>query len=146
MKIGALLFFTLFFNFLNPLSHALASTDIYKYVDKEGNITFTNRRISNGQKVSIASFSKNTGHSNARSKLSPSKTTTPTERDTMRRQILEKELAVEEKLFIETQNSLVEMNNYEKAETTPGKSVQLKNRLFMHQRNITALRKELSKL
>ncbi|MGV8713029.1 MAG: DUF4124 domain-containing protein [Nitrosomonas sp.] len=145
MKIGALLFITLFFYFLNPLPHALAGTDIYKYVDKDGNITFTNRRINNGQKVSIASFSKNTGHSNSRSKLSPSKTTTPTERDTMRRQILEKELAMEEKLFTETQNSLDEMNNYEKAETTSGKSVQLKNRLFMHQRNITALRKELSK-
>jgi len=145
MKIGALLFITLIFNFLYPLPDALAGTDIYKYVDKDGNITFTNRRISNGQKISIASFSRNTGQPSARSKLSQSKSASSTERDTMRRQILEKELVMEEKLFTETQNSLVEMNNDGSA-SLPEKSVQLKNKLFMHQRNIAALRKELNKL
>ena len=146
MKIGALFLITLFLNVLNPLPHAIAGADIYKYVDKDGNITFTNRRISNGQKISIASFSRSTVQPGVRSKLSQSKSAPLAERDSLRRKILEKELAMEEKLFTETQNSLVEMDNNWSTGTPPEKSVQLKNKLFTHQRNIAALRKELGKL
>ncbi|WP_240143475.1 DUF4124 domain-containing protein [Nitrosomonas sp. JL21] len=135
----------MFFILLKP-SHAVAGADIYKYVDKDGNITFTNRRISNGQKISLASFSRNAGQSLSRSKHSPSKITSNNERDITRRQILEKELATEEKLFTETQTSLTQIKDNENTGILPEKSVQLKNKLFLHQRNIAALRKELSKL
>ncbi len=130
----------------NPLSYAIADTNIYKYVDKDGNITFTNRRINNAQKISIASFSRGAEPSNVRSKSSQVRTVSQIERDTMRRQILEKELAVEENLFTETQNSLAQMNSNTNVNSPPEKSVQLKNKLFLHQRNISALKKELSKL
>lgn len=145
MKIGALLFVTLFFILLNAPLKAVAGADIYKYVDKDGNITFTNRRISNGQKITLASYSKNVGQQSARSKLSQS-SASPAERDTTRRQILEKELAMEEKLFSETKNFLAQVDNPENAGTPTEKSVQLKNKLFTHQRNIAALRRELGKL
>jgi hypothetical protein len=129
----------------NSLSYA--GTNIYKYVDKDGNITFTNRRISNAQKISITSFSgDNKQSSESLSKSSRVKDTTQKERDVMRRQILEKELETEEKLFIDTQNFLLKISNTEKSNHYQEKSVQLKNKLFLHQRNIAALKKELAKL
>ena len=127
---------------LSSLSPAIAGTDIYKHVDKDGNITFTNRRINNAQKVSIASFSRNTEQSGSPSQSPRVKNTTQTERDTMRRQILEKELVTEERLFSDTQSSLLQIGNH--AESS--QIVQLRNKLFSHQRNIAALKKELAKL
>ncbi|MGV8713423.1 MAG: DUF4124 domain-containing protein, partial [Nitrosomonas sp.] len=82
MKIKAL-FILLILILLDSLSNAIAGTNIYKHVDKDGNITFTNRRISNAQKISIASFSRNTEQSGSQSK-SRVKDTTQKERDTMR--------------------------------------------------------------
>ncbi|PXW85497.1 hypothetical protein C8R34_11949 [Nitrosomonas sp. Nm84] len=144
MKTKAL-FILLILILLNPLSNVIAGTSIYKHVDKDGNITFTNRRISNAQKISIASFSRNTEQSGSHSKFRV-KNTTQKERDTMRRQILEKELASEEKLFSETQSSLLQINSNMESSNYQEKSVQLKNKLFLHQRNIAALKKELAKL
>jgi hypothetical protein len=44
MKTGTLLIlFALIL--LSSISQAIAETNIYKHVDKDGNITFTNRRI-----------------------------------------------------------------------------------------------------
>lgn len=143
MKIKAL--FILLIIILNPSSNAIAGTNIYKHVDKDGNITFTNRRISNAQKISIASFSRNTEQSGSQSK-SRVKDTTQKERDTMRRQILEKELVSEEKFFSDTQNSLLQINSNVESSNYQEKSVQLKNKLFLHQRNIAALKKELARL
>ena len=131
---------------LSSLSHAIAGTDIYKHVDKDGNITFTNRRINNAQKVSIASFSRNTVQSGSPSQSLRVKDTTQKERDTMRRQILEKELVTEEKLFSDTQSSLLQIGNPAESSRHQEKIVQLKNKLFSHQRNIAALKKELTKL
>ncbi|MBP6057489.1 MAG: DUF4124 domain-containing protein [Nitrosomonas sp.] len=130
----------------SSLSHAIAGTDIYKHVDKDGNITFTNRRINNAQKVSIASFSRNTVQSGSSSQSLRVKDTTQKERDTMRRQILEKELMTEEKLFSDTQSSLLQVGNHTESSLNQEKIVQLKNKLFSHQRNIAALKKELAKL
>lgn len=131
---------------LSSLSHAIAGTDIYKHVDKDGNITFTNRRINNAQKVSIASFSRNTVQSGSLSQSLRVKDTTQKERDTMRRQILEKELVTEEKLFSDTQSSLLQIDNHAESSRYQEKIVQLRNKLFSHQRNIAALKKELAKL
>jgi len=132
---------------LSYLPKAIAGTDIYKHVDKEGNITFTNRPISNAQKFSIASFSQNTGDNQSGSQpISPRvKDTIQKERDTMRRQILKKELVTEEKLFTDTQNFLDQIMNKHESSNYQEKVVQLKNKLFLHQRNISALRKELAR-
>lgn len=73
---------------LSYLPKAIAGTDIYKHVDKDGNITFTNRPINDAQKFSVASFSRNTEG------LQPNsprvKDTKQKERDAMRRQVLKK--------------------------------------------------------
>lgn len=122
---------------------AIAGTDIYKHVDKDGNITFTNRPISNAQKFSVASFSRNTEGLQPNSPRA--KDTIQKERDAMRRQILKKELVAEEKLFTDTQNFLEQINTTHESSNYQEKVVQLRNKLFLHQRNISALRKELAR-
>lgn len=128
---------------LGYLPKATAGTDIYKHVDKEGNITFTNRPVSNAQKFSVASFSRNTEG------LQPSsprvKETIQKERDAMRRQILKKELVTEEKLFTDIQNFLEQVISTRESNNHQQKVAQLRNKLFLHQRNISALRKELAR-
>lgn len=135
---------------LGLTSNAVVGKDIYKLVDKEGNITFTNRAMRNAQKISLASYSKNSYATTVIQKSSqasaPSiKNNTQKERDGTRRQILEKELGSENKLLLDTQQSLSQMSkNDENAQDD--KFLQLKNKLFLHQRNISALKKELSRL
>ncbi|MER2511793.1 MAG: DUF4124 domain-containing protein [Nitrosomonas ureae] len=132
------------------LPQAMAGSEIYKYVDKDGNITFTNRRAPNAEKISIASFSRNTKSSQSKPgsslNLPRVNDTTQKNRDAMRREILQKELIAEEKLFSETRNFLDEiLNKPEFKNSFQEKTVQLKNKLLLHQRNVAALKKELSR-
>lgn len=133
---------------LCSLPKAIAGTSIYKHVGKDGRITFTNRPINNAQKVSIASFSKSAKPN--KSGLQPGvpriKDTTQKERDVMRHQILEKELVTEEKLLTDTQNFLNQISNDRESGNYREKVIQLKNKLFLHRRNITAIKKELASL
>lgn len=135
---------------LGFIPQGIAGSDIYKHVDKDGNVTFTNRRIPNAEKISIASFSRYAEPSSTRLQSNGNaprvKDTTQKERDSVRRQILEKELQTEEKHFTDTQVHLDQHTNDSGAGNTQEKVVQLKNKLFLHQRNITALKKELAKL
>ena len=129
----------------------VAGKEIYKLVDKDGNITFTNRPTRHAQKVNLASFS---GNANTRSTdtviqkstSAPSiKSNAQKERDGTRRQILEKELHSENKLLSDTKQSLSQISQSDDS-LQDGKIAQLKNKLFLHQRNISALKKELSRL
>ena len=146
----SLIFVTMLLGFL---SSAVAGKDIYKFVDKDGNITFTNRPVRNAQRINIASYSRNTGTvitqrsstASASTASTPSvKNNTQKERDGTRRQILEKELHSENKLLFDTQQSLSQMSKNDE-NFQDDKVVQLKNKLYLHQRNISALKKELSK-
>ena len=135
---------------LISIPQAMAETNIYKHVDKDGNITFTNRRIPNAEKVSFASYSRNAESGPVKLQSNGNaprvKDTTQKERDSLRRQILQKELSVEEKNFNDTQTHLDQFSNTPEAGNSQDKVVQLRNKLFMHQRNITALKKELARL
>ncbi|PSJ18986.1 DUF4124 domain-containing protein [Nitrosomonas supralitoralis] len=129
---------------------AIAGSEIYKFVDKDGNITFTNRRISNAEKISITSFSRNTISSQPKTSLNSNlpriKETAQKDRDGMRHQILKQELIAEEKLFNDTQKFLDEIRNKpELNNSSQEKVVQLRNKLFKHQRNVAALKKELNR-
>ncbi|MDH5551793.1 MAG: DUF4124 domain-containing protein, partial [Nitrosomonas sp.] len=74
-------------------------------------------------------------------------------RDLKRRQILENELATEKKLFVNAKQSLInaqnnakvlKVNNNDTTQSLTQASEEIKNRKLLHQRNITALRKELA--
>lgn len=135
---------------LVSIPQAIAQANIYKHVDKDGNITFTNRRIPHAEKISVASYSRNSESNSIQMQSSGNaprvKDTTQKERDTVRRQILQKELVTEEKNFTETRTNLDQFSNSAEASSFQEKIVQLKNKLFLHQRNITALKKELARL
>ena len=143
----SILFFLIFLQFI-LIPSGIAGSTIYKHVDKDGNITFTNRPIPNAEKISIASFSRE-GVSQSRpqsaSNLPKVKDSTQNDRDLTRRKILEKELVTEEKLFADTQNSLEQISIRSDISNSTEKVVQLKNKLFLHQRNISALKKELGR-
>lgn len=132
-------------------SVTVAGKEIYKLVDKDGNITFTNRPTRHAQKVNLASFSGNANTRSADTVIqkptsAPSiKSNAQKERDGTRRQILEKELHSENKLLSDTKQSLSQISQSDDS-LQDGKIAQLKSKLFLHQRNISALKKELSRL
>lgn len=133
-------------------SAAVAGKEIYKLVDKDGNITFTNRPTRHAQKVNLASFSGNANTPRSADTVTQKPTSAPSiksnaqkERDGTRRQILEKELHSENKLFSDTKQSLSQISQSNDS-LQDGKIAQLKSKLFLHQRNISALKKELSRL
>lgn len=147
MKIRAL-FILLVLIILCSSPNVIAGKDIYKHVDKDGRITFTNRPIHNAHKVTVASFSRNSEPKKlgVQTNFSRVKDTTQKERDVMRRRILEKELVSEEKLFADIENYLAQISNHRKLSNYQEKVIQLENKLILHQRNITALKKELANL
>lgn len=126
-------------------SQTIAGSDIYKYVDKDGNITFTNRKIPNAEKISLASYSPNLSTNKSSQQANRTHTASSSDRSGMRRKILENELSMEQRLFSDTQISLDQVTQMPRSENSQQKLVQLKNKLYMHQRNIAALKKELSR-
>lgn len=124
----------------------LAGSNIYQHVDKEGNITFTNRPISNAKKIYVGSYSPKKYASSSptiKSFSTPVKDSMQKERNVMRQQILKKELSAEIRLLSATLDQLDEVTGEHKSTQQQEKTVQLKNRLSLHRRNIAALRKEL---
>ncbi len=129
--------------------------DIYKHVDKNGSITYSNMAVSGANKLPTnPPFStKNRDHSKTSSKYPAVSSNTQAKRDLKRRQILENELAAEKKLFVNAKQSLINAQNNAKTLNIKGNNSQesltqtskdINNRKLLHERNITALRKELA--
>lgn len=150
MRIGNLsvIFVTVLLGFT---SATVTGSEIYKLVDKDGNITFTNRPTRHAQKVNLASFSESANTHSTKTvtqkpiSVSIIKSNAQKERDGTRRQILEKELHSENKLLSDTRQSLSQISQSDD-NLQDSKIAQLKSKLFLHQRNISALKKELSRL
>ena len=129
--------------------------DIYKHVDKNGGVTYSNKAISGANKLpeNLPFSTNNSNHSKISSKYLNVNNNTQAKRDLKRRQILENELAAEMKLFVNAKQSLINAqknakaikikgNNFQESLTQTSKDI--KNRKLLHKRNITALRKELA--
>lgn len=137
------------------LSIAHADT-IYKYVDKNGNITFTNVPIRGAQALKLAPISgysaprKNPANNSASSPDDPTvNSNVQKQRDAGRRKILEQELANEEKALADAKKALAdgsatrngdETHNYQKYLDRVQK---LKDAVTEREKNIEALRREL---
>lgn len=131
-------------SFVHPA--VVAGSNIYQHVDKEGNVTFSNRPIGSAKKIYIGSYSPRKYASNSpalKSFSSPVKDSMQKERNVMRQQILKKELTTEIKLLAATLDHLDEVAGEHQSAQQQEKTVQLKNKLSLHRRNIAALRKEL---
>ena len=129
-----------------------AYADIYKIVDRDGNVTFTDRYLPGAIRV-VSDNSPNrqvstrSRRSNKSSAANPTPANFPkvdsktqTKRDSLRRQILLDELASEEKMLTEAKAMLA-------ADSTKGMStVKFNEAAQRHQQNIDMLNKELSRL
>lgn len=138
-------------------STADSHAGIYKHVDENGRVTYSNKITKGANKLKIEPSIPRTGRDGTElSKSFPNVSeNTQKTRDLRRRQILEHELATEKKLLTKAKQSLI---NVQKQSNFIETSIihsqpdvvnykdQLKNQVLRHERNITALRKELAKL
>ncbi|MDC8446607.1 MAG: DUF4124 domain-containing protein [Nitrosomonas sp.] len=125
-----------------------AESKIYRHVDADGSITFTNRPIKGAQAIQST---PNSSRSQTIAAMRPAhfpkaSVHAQQKRDVKRRQILENELAEEMKLFSETSRFIAQMGNGEEAQQQKDRMRRLHNKLQRHESNIASLKKELERL
>jgi hypothetical protein len=152
------------FVFMAILSSAAvmpAWADVYKCVDADGHVTYTNaKNVGKGCKT----LSQDQRVSTVPGRASPSpagfprvESDTQRARDSDRRGILENELATEQKNLEQARKDLSEQETHARPEERmQGGAINqakvqervqpLKDRIALHERNIEALRKEISNL
>ncbi len=139
------------------LAAPLAPAETCKYVDKDGNVTYSNVAIQNAKKTSCFADAPAPA-------TKPAKTTTPPpanfpsvdnntqkKRDESRRKILEDELAQEQQLLFQARKALNEAesvrlgdeSNYQKY---LDRVQPYKEAVGLHEKNVAALKQELSGL
>jgi len=145
------------------LSPALAQAEIYKSVDADGHVTYSSTPIKGGKKIILEPLPTMAPLARARPAASPEgfpkvDGTTQRGRDDTRRKILQDELDSEQKLLEESMQRLKEGEaNPEVYKGQGGKTYRnvakyeekiklLNEQVDLHQRNIEALKTELSKL
>ncbi|ANQ83881.1 DUF4124 domain-containing protein [Azoarcus olearius] len=141
-----------------PLAHA----EVYKCVDADGRVTYTNdRNVGRGCKQLSQDQSVSTMPPPARSPASPGAAASPTfprvtpdaqrARDDSRRQVLEKELATEEAALAEARKSLgeqeaVRLGDERNYQRVLDRLQPFKDKVDLHERNIEALKREIANL
>lgn len=136
-----------------------ANTEIYKHVDNDGRITFSNKPIRGAKRLQPASASPKFKAGTAQDKNFPKVSNhTQKKRDTKRRQLLENELKNESRLLADAKQVLartLKNSGAIKINTTQSQYDAIKHenkikiiqkRVLLHERNITALKKELASL
>ncbi len=136
-----------------------ASSEIYRHVDKDGRITFTNKPIKGAKRTQPVPASPKLNAGTALNKNSPRVSNhIQKKRDVKRRQILENELKNESKLLIDAKQILaktLKKSGMIRINTTQSQLDILKQenmveiiqkRVLLHERNITALKQELASL
>lgn len=136
----------------------LVQADIYKAVDENGHVTYSSTPIKGGKKIILEPLP---------TMVPPGKPRSPAdfprvdgakqkERDETRRKILQDELTAEEKLLEESRQSLNDASpevfkgqdgkTYRNVAQYEENTKQLTEQVELHQKNIEALKSELSKL
>ncbi len=134
-----------------------ACADIYKRVDADGNVTYSNKPIKGGKRIelrplaTLRSYDENKGGDYERVKQ-----TTQRNRDDARRRVLEDELAAEEKLLAEARQNLHDAQDNPRAsqpggQPDPGAAGQddirnAQEQVDLHERNVQAIKQELSSI
>lgn len=142
------------------LTCGLAHAEVYKYIDANGNVTFTNVPIKGAKPMHLAPLSTYGSNGKGKASASGKSASTPdgypsvdngtqTKRDEGRRKILENELANEQKALADAQKAYTdgaatrngdETRNYQKYLDRVQK---LKDAVTERQKNVDALRREL---
>ena len=145
------------------LSPVWAQAEIYKAVDADGHVTYSSTPIKGGKKIILEPLPTMVPPARARSVASPEgfpkvDGATQKGRDDTRRKILQDELSSEQKLLEESMQRLKEGEaNPEVYKGQDGKTYRnmakyeekirtLNEQVDLHQKNIEALKTELSKL
>jgi Domain of unknown function (DUF4124) len=136
-----------------------ANTEIYKHVDNDGRITFSNKPIKGAKRLQPAAASPKFNAETTQNKKFPNVSNhTQKKRDTKRRQLLENELKNESRLLADAKHVLartLKNSGVIKINTTQSQYDAIKHenkikiiqkRVLLHERNITALKKELASL
>lgn len=126
---------------------SLAVADIYKAVDADGHVTYSSAPLKGGKKVVLTPLPVMS--SSSRSSASPQdfpKVDKETQkgRDSMQRKVLEDELKAEEALLNDAQKAQKQGETARPRDEEKLKA--LSGQVDLHQRNINALKIELSKL
>ena len=141
----------------------LAQAEIYKAVDADGHVTYSSTPIKGGKKIILEPLPTMVPPARVRSAASPEDFPrvdgeTQKGRDDTRRKILQDELSTEEKLLEEARQNLKEGEEspevfkgqdgktYRNVAKYEEKIKALNDQVELHQRNIEALKTELSKL
>lgn len=133
----------------------LAQAEIYKSVDENGHVTYSNSPLKGGRKIVAAP--NNHGIRYAERKNGAHNTPSPgnfpkidretqKNRDGSRQRILQNELENEEKLLIEARKNLKEVDGNRADPKRDDKLKALLVEIKVHEKNIEALNTELSKL
>jgi hypothetical protein len=125
-----------------------AQAEIYKHIDADGHVTYSSVPMKGSKKLDLEPLS--TTSSRVRnSDASPSDfprvdSNTQKSRDDTRRKILEDELAAEQKLLVEAYQRLKDGKGI--SETPPKKIKNLQEQVLLHEKNVDALKSELTNL
>ena len=139
-----------------------AQADIYKHVDADGHVTYSSTPTKGAKKLNLEPLSTSSPPARARNS-SPSDFprvdhNTQRNRDDTRRKILEDELATEDKLLGEARHNLKagegnpevftgeDGKTYRNVAKYEEKIKALQEQVTLHEKNIEALKTELSKL
>jgi hypothetical protein len=153
------------FRFAAVLVLALAAlpacADIYKSVDSDGRVTFSNIPMKGATRVYTDPIPM--GNKSSRGKSSGgSKVTAPSpadfprvdaatqkSRDTNRRQILTDELATEQQALTDARKALADAQSSTEAQTNPQKYqervARLRDNATLHEKNVAALQQEMAR-
>ena len=136
----------------------LAQAEIYKYVDKDGHVTYSGEPIKGGRKLILGPLPTMAPLAKPHTPASFPKVDTAKqkERDEMRRKILQDELDAEEKLLAETKQNLnnatpevyrgADGKTYRNVARYDEKIKRLNADIELHEKNIAALKTELSRI
>jgi hypothetical protein len=134
-----------------------AQADVYKRVDKDGNVTYSNVPIKGGKKIELQELQTMQPFKEDKADHDKVDKNTQKDRDAERRKILEDELAAEEKLLAEARQKLQDAQDNPQVSHVNGKSFRnvtgqeeaIKNaqdQVTLHEKNVEALKQELAQL
>ncbi len=132
-----------------------AQADIYKKVDKDGNVTYSNKPIKGGKKIELQELHTMEPFKGTTAEQEQVDRTVQKNRDAERRKILEDELAAEQKLLAEARQNLQDAQDNPQISHFGGKTFRnvagqeeaiktAQEQVDLHQRNVDALKQELS--
>lgn len=140
------------------LSIPLARADVFKCVDEDGHVTYTNTKPSPKAKCTTLSRDQRVSTVPGRATNAPSPASFPKvdgdtqkARDNDRRKILEQELATEQKSLEQAKKDLSEQETIRTGDERNYQRVldrlqPFKDKVALHERNIEALKKEIGNL